>query len=339
MPTPPTLRDRALDAVKQAINTLGMWLPPAGREAVVDAVLATTAAEACCVCGGGPVTYRNYREQPFCQPCADGQPRVCTHCGGDGYDPEDPGDYDPAVHQHNPSTRQPCPECIQKGIPPRLDITPHANRDTCLDNPQLTAAIGYPVRCPHCETTVPPTHWTKHLQRHHPDVGAFPAAGYCPHCGRGDAGPTADEYEALRKRARQDAAASRESERQLQQQIDRQAKEIDRLRDALAGLHEGEESHPEAANSGSPAQWIWSWNRAAPEQRLDMAGRILAAFETADGCFLLNHKTETPRRKSAEATIERVREVAAWLRLNYPGLDAGQRVLAALEPPKEVPDA
>lgn len=60
------------------------------------------------------------------------------------------------------------------------------------------------------------------------------AAGYCPHCGRGDAGPTADEHEQLRQRARQNAAASRESERQLQQQIDRQATEIDRLRDALA---------------------------------------------------------------------------------------------------------
>ncbi|WKD36535.1 hypothetical protein [Streptomyces xanthophaeus] len=28
---------------------------------------------ACCVCGGGPVVYRNYREQPFCWPCADCQ--------------------------------------------------------------------------------------------------------------------------------------------------------------------------------------------------------------------------------------------------------------------------
>lgn len=41
MTTPPTLRDRAIDAAKQAINTLGMWLPPAGREAAADAVLAT----------------------------------------------------------------------------------------------------------------------------------------------------------------------------------------------------------------------------------------------------------------------------------------------------------
>lgn len=25
----------------------------------------------CCVCGGGPVVYRNYAEQPFCRHCAD----------------------------------------------------------------------------------------------------------------------------------------------------------------------------------------------------------------------------------------------------------------------------
>lgn len=35
----------------------------------------------------------------------------CTHCGGDGADPEDPGDYDTTVHMHNPYTRGPCPVC------------------------------------------------------------------------------------------------------------------------------------------------------------------------------------------------------------------------------------
>ncbi|MFF5778133.1 hypothetical protein ACFY7Y_14430 [Streptomyces virginiae] len=58
---------------------------------------------------------------------------------------------------------------------------------------------------------------------------ADPAAGYCPHCGRGDAGPTAEGYEELRQRAARDAAAGRESERILQRQIDRQAAELDRL--------------------------------------------------------------------------------------------------------------
>lgn len=32
-------------------------------------------ADQCCVCGSPDVTYRNYREQPFCWPCADCQ---CT---------------------------------------------------------------------------------------------------------------------------------------------------------------------------------------------------------------------------------------------------------------------
>ena len=31
------------------------------------------AGETCCECGSPDVTYRNYREQPFCWPCADGR--------------------------------------------------------------------------------------------------------------------------------------------------------------------------------------------------------------------------------------------------------------------------
>jgi hypothetical protein len=30
-----------------------------------------TQPETCCICGGGPVVYHNYREQPFCCPCAE----------------------------------------------------------------------------------------------------------------------------------------------------------------------------------------------------------------------------------------------------------------------------
>lgn len=30
----------------------------------------------CCVCGSADVTYRNYRDQPFCDPCAEGVPAV-----------------------------------------------------------------------------------------------------------------------------------------------------------------------------------------------------------------------------------------------------------------------
>lgn len=42
----------------------------------------------------------------------------CTHCKGDGADPEDPGDYDSAVHMHNPGTWAPCPQCNGTGRQP-----------------------------------------------------------------------------------------------------------------------------------------------------------------------------------------------------------------------------
>ena len=67
------------------------WPPPAEE--------AETPAEACCVCGGTEVTYRNYRDQPFCGPCANGEPlgnlRPCPPsreggtCGCD--EPDDSG--------------------------------------------------------------------------------------------------------------------------------------------------------------------------------------------------------------------------------------------------------
>jgi len=46
---------------------------------------------------------------------------------------------------------------------------------SCRTHPTLTAQIGYPVRCPHCPPTagpIPPTHWTKHVQRHHPEAAS-----------------------------------------------------------------------------------------------------------------------------------------------------------------------
>ncbi|MBT2477615.1 hypothetical protein [Streptomyces sp. ISL-94] len=43
-----------------------------------------------------------------------------------------------------------------------------------------------------------------------------PAAGYCPHCGRGDAGPTADEYD----QQRQQTEAAKRSAIRLQTRID-----------------------------------------------------------------------------------------------------------------------
>lgn len=147
MTTEPSLRDRALDAAKRAVNASGYWLPVDGQTAVVDAVLALVGAETCCGCEGGPITYRNYRDQPFCQRCADGQPvgAACIH--PDGYEGECP-------------CLSSCTCCAPTA----------ATSDACLDVPQLTAVIGYPISCRHCGTTVLLTHWARHLQGHYPET-------------------------------------------------------------------------------------------------------------------------------------------------------------------------
>lgn len=171
MNTPPAPRELALDAAKQAINKLGMWLPPAGREAVVDAILAIASPATCCVCGGGPVTYRNYREQPFCQPCANGVQHVCK-----------PG----ASVYYCPTAGEVESDC-------------HGGFDTCCGQPErhLPLTDADPT-----VTELQEAARAKGLRLEFlVEEAPAPAAGYCPHCGRGDAGPTADEYAASQRRA------------------------------------------------------------------------------------------------------------------------------------------
>lgn len=131
----PTLRDRALAAAAVALNTGRYWLPAEAQAAVVDAVFAVRDATPH-VCRPGASLYycptfgRTESDchggHDVCCDRPDLHQLACAHCGGTGGDPEDPGDYDAAVHQFNPGTRGPCPECIQKGLPPRLGIPPHA---------------------------------------------------------------------------------------------------------------------------------------------------------------------------------------------------------------------
>lgn len=107
---------------------------------------------------------------------------------------------------------------------------------------------------------------------------------------------------------RHDDDTSRESERQLQQRIDRQAKEIDRLRDELAVLHVGEEEptslrHP----APTPAEWLWLWNRATPAQRLEQAGQIIDAGLMAGTCFQMAHEKTIQRLRAEQAAVARVR--------------------------------
>ena len=53
------------DVIKRAFPALGSV--PERQPMCAD-------GQACCVCGDPKVVYHNYRDQPFCAPCADGEP-------------------------------------------------------------------------------------------------------------------------------------------------------------------------------------------------------------------------------------------------------------------------
>lgn len=55
--------------------------------------------ERCCVCGSAEVGYHNYRDQPFCWPCADGEPAVIRTAKVSGVHlPLSGGDVNPWVN-------------------------------------------------------------------------------------------------------------------------------------------------------------------------------------------------------------------------------------------------
>jgi hypothetical protein len=63
------------------------------------------------------------------------------------------------------------------------------------------------------------------------------------------------------------------------------------LRVEIARLRAGEaDTLPEPGVWPTPAQWIRMWNEATPEQRLQMAARVIADAQQAERCFLANHE-------------------------------------------------
>ncbi|WKV74744.1 hypothetical protein AW27_026425 [Streptomyces sp. PCS3-D2] len=76
---------------------------------------------------------------------------------------------------------------------------------------------------------------------------------------------------------------------------------------ALAAFHEGEEPQPDWRATSTPAQWIWLWNRATLEQRLDVAARFMANGATAEECVLMNHRATVEEARRMRAAIARVR--------------------------------
>lgn len=81
-------------------------------------------------------------------------------------------------------------------------------------------------------------------------------------------------------------------------------KERDAQAETLERMRAGEEPVTDERVAPTPGQWIWKWNRATPEKRLDMAAQIFNAMPRANTCLLEDH----------EAQIARLRDELARLR-------------------------
>lgn len=82
----------------------------------------------------------------------------------------------------------------------------------------------------------------------------------------------------------------------LRRERDEQATELERL-------YAGEEPVTDTRVTPTPAQWIWQWNRATPEKRLDMAKQIFDAMPRADNCFMADHDAQIAHLRDEVARL------------------------------------
>lgn len=75
----------------------------------------------------------------------------------------------------------------------------------------------------------------------------------------------------------------------------------------LARLHEGEERYVDETVVQTPAQWIWCWNRATPEERLKGAARILERGDRASRCVERGHEKQIALLQADRAAVARTR--------------------------------
>lgn len=79
----------------------------------------------------------------------------------------------------------------------------------------------------------------------------------------------------------------------------------------VARLRAGEEPGDELADVATPGQWIWLWNRATAEQRLDVAASVLRDQRTASACFLEHHRWRIDQAQTLKGAMARVEAVIA----------------------------
>jgi hypothetical protein len=98
--------------------------------------------------------------------------------------------------------------------------------------------------------------------------------------------------------------------------LDSSIRETERAKRAeaeLARLHEGEEPVINPAVMHTPAQWIWQWNRAPLEKRLQVVEAAMRDGAAAHDCRINGHTERIHDGRHAEMALNEVRQAVAGM--------------------------
>jgi hypothetical protein len=98
--------------------------------------------------------------------------------------------------------------------------------------------------------------------------------------------------------------------------------QLDQMYDELDQLRAGEEDGWDERVVPTPGQWIWKWNRATPETRLQVIAAFMRQAGIAERCELEDHAGAVEENRHAWQIIGRIRALRDdWLLMT---LEPGQ---------------
>jgi len=136
-----------------------------------------------------------------------------------------------------------------------------------------------------------------------------------------------DALDALYERL--EAAEETESQRQLAAAREALASATVRAAHAeaeLARLRAGEEDGYVQFTEPTPGQWLWQFNQASAEHRLNAIGALLRDAAKGRDCFFLGHEGRVHDGRHAEMALAEVRQVVADMDAT-PGVQAWAALL------------